>query len=91
MIGSYPAIFLTSIWVQILPENSQSVVPTKADLYSMAAVKEVLALSQSAASVIPVPFLKEAIEVALKIIQICEVRCNSAFEDCKMMIDHIFH
>ena len=39
----------------------------------MATVKEVLTLAQSAASVIPVPFLKEAIGVALKIIQVCEV------------------
>jgi hypothetical protein len=40
----------------------------------MATVKEVLTLAQSAALVIPVPFLKEAIGVALKIIQLCEVR-----------------
>ena len=64
---------LMSILTQKLAENSQSVVPTKTD-YSMATVKEVLTLSQSAASVIPVPFLKEAITVALKIIQLCEVR-----------------
>jgi hypothetical protein len=56
-----------------LAENSQSLVPTKTD-YAMATVKEVLTLAQSAASVIPVPFLKEAIGVALKIIQLCEVR-----------------
>jgi hypothetical protein len=54
-------------------ENSQSVVPTKKD-YTMATVKEILTLSQSAAGVTPVPFLQEAIEVALKIIQVCEVR-----------------
>ena len=52
---------------------SQSIVPTKKD-YATATVKEVLTLAQSAASVIPVPFLKEAIGVALKIIQVCEVR-----------------
>ena len=40
----------------------------------MATVKEVLTLAQSAASVIPIPFLKEAIVVALRIIQLCEVR-----------------
>ena len=72
MIGSRPAISLTSMWIQKSSENSQSVVPTKAD-YAIATVKEVLILSQSAAAVIPVPFLQEAIEVALKIIQICEV------------------
>ena len=59
--------------VQKLPENSKSVVPTKTD-YSVATVKAVLTLAQSAASVIPVPFLNAAIGVALKIIQVCEVR-----------------
>ena len=73
MVGSRPAIFLTSIWIQKLSENSQSVVPTRTD-YAIATVKEVLTLAQSAASVIPVPFLSEAIAVALKIIQVCEVR-----------------
>jgi len=62
-----------SMWIQNLFENSQSVVPTKTD-YTMATVKEVLTLSQSAAGVTPVPFLQEAIGVALKIIQVCEVR-----------------
>ena len=73
MIISRPTISLTSIWFQQLAENSQGVVPTKTD-YAMATVKEVLTMAQSAASVIPVPFLKEAIVVALKIIQLCEVR-----------------
>ena len=40
----------------------------------MATVKEVLTLAQSAASMIPIPLLKESIGVALKIIQVCEVR-----------------
>ena len=52
--------------------HSQSVIPKKTD-YAIATVKEVLTLAQSAASVIPVPFLKEAIGVALRIIQLCEV------------------
>ena len=73
MVGSRPAISLTSLWIQQLSENSQRVVTAKTN-YAMATVKEVLTLSQSAASVIPVPFLKEAINVALKIIQLCEVR-----------------
>ena len=73
MVGSCPATSMTSILIQQLSENSQGVVPTKTD-YAMATVKEVLTLSQSAASVIPVPFLKEAINVALKIILLCEVR-----------------
>ena len=56
-----------------LPEESQNIVPTKTE-YAISTVKEVLTMSQSAASVIPVPFLNEAIGVALKIIQLCEVR-----------------
>ena len=56
----------------------------------MATVKEVLTMSQSAASVIPVPFLKEAINVALKIIQLCEVRWFSPIEGSKS-IDLIIH
>ena len=67
MVGSRPAI-----WIQNLFENSQGVVPTKKD-YAMATVKEVLMLSQSAAGVTPVPFLQEAIGVALEIIEVCEV------------------
>ena len=59
--------------IQKLPESSQSVVPTKKD-YAITTVKEVLSLAQSVASVTPVPFLKDAIGVALKIIQVCEVR-----------------
>ena len=73
MVGTHSVISLTSIWVQKLAGNSQSIVPKKTD-YAIATVKEVLTLAQSAASVIPVPFLKEAIGIALKIIQLCEVR-----------------
>jgi len=61
------------MWIQNLFENSQSVVPTKTD-YAMATVKEVLTLSQSTPGVTLVPFLQEAIGVALMIIQVCEVR-----------------
>ena len=73
MVGPHPAISLTSIRIQELPESSQSVVPTKTD-YAITTVKEVLTMAQSAASVTPVPFLAEAIGIALKIIQVCEVR-----------------
>ena len=73
MVGSRSAISLTSIWIQKLSESSQTAVPTKTD-YALATVKEVLTLAHSASSVIPVPFLKEAISVALRIIQLCEVR-----------------
>ena len=58
------------MWIQ---KNLQTAIPTT-KAYALAAVKEVLTLSQSAAGVTPVPFLQEAIGVALKIIQLCEVR-----------------
>ena len=73
MVCSRPAIFLTPILIQNLLKNSQSDAPTKTD-YAITTVKEVLTLAQSAASVVPVPFLAEAIGIALKIIQLCEVR-----------------
>jgi len=61
------------MWIQKLSEKSTMAVPTTKD-YAVATVKEVLTLSQSAAGVMPVPFLQEAIGVALKIIQVWEVR-----------------
>ena len=42
--------------------------------YITASGKQVLTLLQSAAAVIPVPMLREAIGVAVKIIEVCEVR-----------------
>jgi len=48
-------------------------VATKTE-YIVATGKELLTLLQSAAGVIPVPLLQDAIGVALKIIQVCEVR-----------------
>jgi len=59
--------------IQKLSENARSVVPTTKD-YAMATGKEILTVLQSAASLIPVPFLQEAIGVALKVIEVCEVR-----------------
>jgi hypothetical protein len=47
-------------------------VPTKLE-YTAATGKEVLTLLQSAAGVMPVPLLRDAIGVALKVIQLCEV------------------
>ena len=61
-IDSYPANSL----------NTQEVVPTITK-YITASGKQALTLLQSAASLIPVPFLQEAIGVALKIIEVCEV------------------
>ena len=59
--------------IQKLPEDSQNIVPTKTEI-AISTVKEVLTMSQTVASVISVPFLSEAIDVALKIIEVCEVR-----------------
>ena len=73
MVGSRPTIPLTDIGIQKLSENSRRAVPTTTD-YITATGKEVLIVLQSAAEVIPVPLLQEAIAVALKIIEICEVR-----------------
>jgi len=55
--------------------SGNSVVITKTD-YTMTTMKEVLtwSLSHSVAAIIPIPFLQEAIGVALKIIEVCEVR-----------------
>jgi hypothetical protein len=64
---------MTNIWIQKLSENTQAAVPT-ATQYITASGKQALALLQSAASVIPVPLLQDAIGVALKIIEVCEVR-----------------
>ena len=70
MVGSRPTIPLTEIGIQKLSENPRTAVPTTTD-YITATGKEVLIVLQSAAKVIPVP---DAIGVALKIIQVCEVR-----------------
>ena len=71
MVGSRPAIPLTDIGIQKLSDNSRTAVPTTD--YITATGKEVLIVLQSAAKVIPVPLLQEAIGVALKIIEVCEV------------------
>jgi hypothetical protein len=56
-----------------MTENPRAVVPTTTE-YVAATGKEVLTLLQSAAGVMPVPLLQDAIGVALKIIRLCEVR-----------------
>ena len=55
--------------------------------YITASGKQVLTLLQSAATVIPVPMLKEAIGVAIKIIEVCEVRKILARESCDIVHD----
>ena len=59
--------------IQKLSENTQAVVPTTKQ-YIMATGKQALALLQTAARVIPVPLLQDAIGIAMKIIEVCEVR-----------------
>ena len=72
MFGARPAIPLTDMGIQNLSENSRTAVPTTTD-YIRATGKEVLIVFESAAKVIPVPLLQEAIGVALRIIEVCEV------------------
>jgi hypothetical protein len=64
---------LTSICIQILSQNTRAVVPSTTQ-YIMVTGKQALALLQTAATVTPVPLLQDAIEIARKIIEICEVR-----------------
>ena len=74
-IDSYPAVSLTHIWIQKPSENPREVVPTTAQ-YIMATGKQALVVLQSAASFIPIPLIREAVGVALKIIEVCEERCE---------------
>ena len=78
-IDSYPPISLTHIWIQESSENRTEVVPSTAQ-YFMAVGKEALKVLQSAAAFIPVPLIREAVGVALKIMEVCEDRC----EVCKI-------
>jgi hypothetical protein len=56
-----------------LSEKPHEVVPTTTN-YITATGKQALLLLQSAGALIPVPMIQDAIGVALKIIEICEVR-----------------
>jgi hypothetical protein len=55
--------------------------------YITASGKEVLTLLQSAAALIPVPMLREAIGVAVKIIEVCGVRKILRKESCDIIHD----
>ena len=59
--------------------------------YITASGKQVLTLLQSAAAVIPVPLLQEAIGVAVKIIEVCEVREILPRESCDIVHDLLGH
>ena len=78
-INFHPPISLTQIWIQESSEKSREVIPTTAE-YVMATGKQTLMALQSAAAFIPVPLIREAVGVALKIIKVCEKRC----EVCKI-------
>lgn len=54
-------------------DKRASVVPATLE-YAMESGKETLKVLKSAANLIPVPFLQEAIQVALKVLELCEVR-----------------
>ena len=73
-IDSYPPISLTQIWIQESSDNPREpeVIPTTTQ-YIKETGKQALKLLQTAAPFIPVPFIKEAVDVALKIIEVCEV------------------
>ena len=58
---------------------SREVIPSTAQ-YIMATGKQALKVLQSAAAFIPVPLIREAVGVALKIMEVCEERC----EVCKI-------
>ena len=79
-----PASSLTHIWFQKLSDNPREVIPTTSQ-YIMAAGKQTLVGLQSAAAFIPVPLIREAVEVALRIIEVCEVRKISPRKGCKMV------
>ena len=55
--------------------------------YISASGKQVLTLLQSAAAIIPIPMLQEAINVAVKIIEVCEVREILPEESCDIVHD----
>jgi hypothetical protein len=67
-----------------LSEDPPEVIPTT-KTYIAASGKQALMLLQSAAGLIPVPLIKEAIGVALKIIQVCEVRKIPPRKCCEMI------
>lgn len=69
-------------------ENAE-VVPTTTK-YITASGKQALTLLQSAAAVIPVPFLQEAIGVALKIIDVCEDK-SAVEQKVKELQDRVCH
>ena len=60
----------------------------------MATGKQALKVLQSAAALIPVPLIREAIGVALKIMEVCEERCEVCIipsrKRCNMVYNILF-
>ena len=74
---------------QKLFEKHREVVPTTTK-YITASGKQALMLLQSAAALIPVPLITEAIGVALKIIEVCEFRKIPHRKGCEMLYNILF-
>jgi hypothetical protein len=72
-----------------LSENPQEVVPTTTE-YITATGKQALSFLESVGGLIPVPLIQEAIGVALKIIQVCEVCMILPRKGCEMMLNILF-
>ena len=88
-LHSHPPISLTHIWIQESSDNRREVIPTTTQ-YIKATGKQALTLLQTAAPFIPVPLIKEAVDVALKIIELCEVCKISLRYSYKMVNDILF-
>ena len=88
-IDSYPPISLTHIWIQESSDNPREVIPTTTQ-YIKATGKQALTFLQTAAPFIPVPLIKEAVDVALKIIEVCEVCKISLRYGYKMLNNILF-
>lgn len=52
--------------------ETDAIVPSPLE-YTIATGKETLRILKSAATLIPVPFLQDAIQVALTVLELCEV------------------
>ncbi|KDR66877.1 hypothetical protein GALMADRAFT_258757 [Galerina marginata CBS 339.88] len=70
-----------------LSVNNGAGVPTTAQ-YFTASAKEILSVLETAGGLIPVPFVKEAIEVAQKIIEVCE-EASAVEERVKELQDRV--
>jgi hypothetical protein len=56
----------------------ENFIPSKSE-YAAEGGKEMLEVLQTAAKFVPIPFIQEAIAVALKVLQACEVRLSPQF------------